>query len=875
MGSVDHSLKRLWPFEDERSTTASGTSTPAGPQQRSEMLEPVETQTTCFGSIVDAKAQMRSSSHRVPNGSVKAFSLTQEGDYFTLEYGGHHFARLSKGLCSTFRAISITQQVHFRAFVQEKDWNVAEAPPTNFALELNVYGPKDKADEVGKILSKQHQFLQKPRYEMEGVEYYNPQLLRLNGHLEPVANEFVDLSREGLAQMASSRVEDQPNVPESTAVDSILDSLSHNVSLRSIPVDGRIKSVLLPHQKEAIDFIFQREIGTVPSELSLWRYNEIDADEPFYHHVFSGAKCPKQDETKGGIIADEMGLGKSLVVLSTVAGTLDRSENFAAQEHQALRKQSSRRIPSKATLILAPSSLLIDSWVEEIRKHTHPGGLSFHKHLGPSRHAETALLRERMIVFTTYATVATEYCRGDSPLAKIDWFRIVLDEAHDIRNRLTKQFQAVTSLSAQHRWCLTGTPIQNTLEDLGALVSFLKVPIMEKAPTFRKFIMNPISSGSTSEPRFRKLRTLLQTICLRRTRDLLKLGEPIEQTRRISFTPSEQADYDSLFQQCREEIDRVVCGRGGKKGNTNSTMLESLLRLRLFCNNGTSEAVLQKDAKGVPADPDELLTYLQQHDQNVCTYCSGVIYSINDSSKTDGGIFLSSCCHLVCRNCLPHHRAQKDGCPSCATDGSVPMLAEASSNDEFQLEGMCEPHWTEHYPSKLLRLLSDLREDPTHKSIVFSSWKKTLGVVGRLLDIHGIRFDIIDGTLSLPKRIKVLKDFRSPDGANILLMTLGTGAVGLNLAIASRVYLLEPQWNPHIESQAIGRVLRLGQTAQVVIIRYIMRNTIEESNVLSKQEKKRQLAGGGFRNGKTVQPEKLHALLNVFHVHSASKLRDA
>jgi SWI/SNF-related matrix-associated actin-dependent regulator of chromatin subfamily A3 len=63
-------------------------------------------------------------------------------------------------------------------------------------------------------------------------------------------------------------------------------------------------------------------------------------------------------------------------------------------------------------------------------------------------------------------------------------------------------------------------------------------------------------------------------------------------------------------------------------------------------------------------------------------------------------------------------------------------------------------------------------------SIVFSSWKKTLTLVGELLQSNGMRYDLIDGSLSLTDRIKVLKDFRSPMGANILLMTLGTGAVG-------------------------------------------------------------------------------------------------
>ena len=64
-------------------------------------------------------------------------------------------------------------------------------------------------------------------------------------------------------------------------------------------------------------------------------------------------------------------------------------------------------------------------------------------------------------------------------------------------------------------------------------------------------------------------------------------------------------------------------------------------------------------------------------------------------------------------------------------------------------------------------------------SIVFSSWKKTLDLAARLLEFHGMRYDVIHGGLALPKRLKVLGGFKSPTGPNILLMTLGTGAVGL------------------------------------------------------------------------------------------------
>ncbi|XDG06032.1 hypothetical protein ABKA04_005647 [Annulohypoxylon sp. FPYF3050] len=393
-----------------------------------------------------------------------------------------------------------------------------------------------------------------------------------------------------------------------------------------------------------------------------------------------------------------MGLGKSLVILSTIAGSLDRANTFVNNEKQLRVSQPLNKVASGATLILVPSSLLIDNWVDEIRKHTNPGTLPFHKHLGPERHKETNLLYERPVVFTTYATVAAESRRGNNTLANINWFRIVLDEAHEIRNRTTKQFQAIASISASHRWCLTGTPIQNSLDDLGALVSFLKNPRLTAAFLF-------------------------------------------------------------------------------------------LLAVIWFA----------------------IIAYL--------TIARKVILPLNNLSID---------------------------------------LTRSNNN------GIRPAH---QYPSKLQALLSDIRQSSTHKSIVFSCWKKTLNLVQELLNISNIRCVMVDGSLPLAQRLKVLKEFRSPTGANILLMTLGTGAVGLNLAIASRIYLLEPQWNPSIESQAIGRALRLGQTAEVVIMRYIVRDTIEDKNVLSRQERKLELAGGGFNKRKDMQPDRLQALQDVFGVN--------
>ncbi|KAJ2989303.1 hypothetical protein NUW58_g3536 [Xylaria curta] len=874
------SRKRAYPFRTEEQSYAPmlASIVPPDLQHMGNNLDSNVNWNTCFGSIIGVKVQMHTVdglnqwSDRA-NSVVQSVDIVREGDYFALKCGETKFGRLNKGLCRQLHDMVSKQQIHIYAYVSIKDWNTAisswnRSTPTFISAEINVYGARADAKEVGGILSKSRIFLQMPRHGLDGIEYYNPHILKIEGYPELVTFEqsqsqaFTEHASE--TPEASDEAEARSN--DTAVVDSILDSLSHHNELREIAIVPDIRSTLLHHQKEAVDFVFQREIGQISSDLSLWKYNDVDGDEPFYQHILSGAKRPERAEARGGIIADEMGLGKSLVILSTIAGSLGRAKDFVDAENQQTASQPLRTMASGATLILAPSSLLIDNWVDEIRKHTNPGTLPFHKHLGPERHKEIHLLHEQPIVFTTYATVAAEFRRGDNTLAKINWFRIVLDEAHEIRNRATKQFQAVASIPALQRWCLTGTPIQNSLEDLGALVSFLRVPILEKAPTFRKFITNPINS--TSRSRFRNLQAMLQAVCLRRTRQLLDLPEPVPKLRRLQLTSLEQSQYQDLITQCKICIDMAVSQRG--KSNANSAVLESLLKLRLFCNNGRSNVVLENGPTGLSLlDSDEVLIYLQQQGQNICTYCSGTIYFVNEAVETDGGIFISSCCHLVCHNCLPHHRAQKRRCPICALkDGSTPQptlqpRSMHTSPVKPKKSSITRP--VGPYPSKLLALLSDIRQNSSHKSIVFSCWKKTLTLAGGLLQDQGIRYNIIEGSLPLAERIKVLKDFRSPVGANILLMTLGTGAVGLNLAIASRIYLLEPQWNPSIESQAIGRALRLGQTAQVVIIRYVMIDTIEENDVLFRQKRKLELAGGGFK-GKDIEPERRQALLNVFGV---------
>ncbi|KAG8671021.1 hypothetical protein FPOAC1_004258 [Fusarium poae] len=126
--------------------------------------------------------------------------------------------------------------------------------------------------------------------------------------------------------------------------------------------------------------------------------------------------------------------------------------------------------------------------------------------------------------------------------------------------------------------------------------------------------------------------------------------------------------------------------------------------------------------------------------------------------------------------------------------------------------------------SKMSAVINNIKESCLNtnlKSVVFSSWRDTLDILAAMLTAEGILF-------RLDPYIKVL------------LISINTGAVGLTLTEANMVHIVEPQWNPTIEEQAIARVVRMGQTRPVSVYKYIMNESVEQS-VLKLQERKTQI----------------------------------
>ena len=144
---------------------------------------------------------------------------------------------------------------------------------------------------------------------------------------------------------------------------------------------------------------------------------------------------------KGGILADEMGLGKSAQLIATMLGN-----------------------PKKSTLIVVPKSI-ITQWANEIRKFAPQ--LSVHIFDGPKRR-----LKEADIVIMPYSLLSTP---EETPIHRHVWDRVILDEAHEIRNKSSRLFKSVCRLKTDIKWIVTGTPVFNSMNDFVSLCAFLGI----------------------------------------------------------------------------------------------------------------------------------------------------------------------------------------------------------------------------------------------------------------------------------------------------------------------------------------------------------------------------------------------------------------
>ncbi|KAI0875702.1 hypothetical protein GGS24DRAFT_454080 [Hypoxylon argillaceum] len=336
---------------------------------------------------------------------------------------------------------------------------------------------------------------------------------------------------------------------------------------------------LLPHQIEGVEWMRNRELGPVKK-----------------------GKVPK-----GGLLADDMGLGKTLQSISLILTNAKPADKHPGVE--------------KTTLVVAPLAL-IRQWEAELKEKIEESHrLKVLVHHGPQRTRRFEDLRRYDVVITTYQILVSEHNHsGDSVKAGcfgLHWYRVILDEAHTIKNRNAKATKACYDLRSVYRWCLSGTPLQNSLDELQSLVKFLRIKPYDDLREWRDHFELPMKNGK-GHVAIRRLHSVLQCFMKRRTKDILKQdgalsigpgqsngdekdGKSAAPSFKVTerkvvaiaaqFAPAERRFYDRLEQRTDKSLEAMMRGKVNY-----ASALVLLLRLRQACNHPKLvEGKLEKD----------------------------------------------------------------------------------------------------------------------------------------------------------------------------------------------------------------------------------------------------------------------------------------
>ncbi|XP_020095500.1 helicase-like transcription factor CHR28 isoform X3 [Ananas comosus] len=609
--------------------------------------------------------------------------------------------------------------------------------------------------------------------------------------------------------------------------------------------------------------------------------------------------------------------------------------------------------PAAGTLVVCPTSVL-RQWAEELQnKVTSKANLSFLVYHGSNRTKDPNDLAKYDVVLTTYAIVSMEVPKqplvdkdeeekvkpdtstssvghiggkkrkipGSSvknpklektmenalfesaarPLARVGWFRVILDEAQSIKNHRTQVARACWGLRAKRRWCLSGTPIQNAVDDLYSYFRFLRYDPYAAYKSFCSMIKVPINRNPTNG--YKKLQAVLKTIMLRRTKGTLIDGQPIitlppktVTLKKVDFSMEERTFYSTLEAESREQF-KVYADAGTVKQNYVNILL-MLLRLRQACDHPLlvkgydSSSVWRSSlemAKKLPMEKQQNLLSCLEHCSAICTIC-------NDAPED---AVITICGHVFCHQCICEHLTGDDSiCPSAGCKVRL-NVASVFSRGTLQSAlsgvtgGECCPNdsgsemtqaglfYDSSKVRTALQILQSLpraaRQDSsmttksaklndetaeisdgknfgpiissdscvTEKAIVFSQWTGMLDLLEVPLKDSSIQYRRLDGTMSVAAREKAVKDFNTRPEVSVMIMSLKAASLGLNMVAACHVLLLDLWWNPTTEDQAIDRAHRIGQTRPVTVSRLTVKDTVED-RILALQQRKREMVASAF-----------------------------
>ncbi|RMJ17029.1 hypothetical protein CDV36_003298 [Fusarium kuroshium] len=728
-----------------------------------------------------------------------------------------------------------TLDLHVFCTIEDSSQQKTRSTPLQCTLEITVYGPLELFDEIGTWFEDYQVYLQDPRDCHIDARYCNPH--RLSSDDLPSCPFLSEVISKG------SKTLHLENMPQQ---EDLLDMLGGHDDLEETEQPQAINGSLRRHQKQALTFMLLREQGWAfrDKRPDVWEMIDTDQGRIFLNRISNASQPEEPPQCYGGIIADPMGLGKTLTMIALAATDLNRNNTD-------MDTSEDFQLSVSTTLVVVPPPL-IGTWEEQLSEHVHQGGMKWHRHHRETRLSSTNELDRLNIVLTTYHTVSAEWNSGNgvrnSLLFSVRWARIILDEAHLIRNGNSKMSQAVCALESKSRWAVTGTPIQNRLGDLATLFKFIRAYPYTDRRCFDVDISRLWKSGEYDEA-IKRLKRLSACMLLRRPKATINLPARQDLQCPVNFSTEERALYDNLRQKAIMSIDQALKkdlehSRNGMYVN----VLQQIESLRLVCNLGLHYHMRHDKAPQTSPEGESWASTAQgtfnvqrEMDPPVCIQCYSTLEItetlLEDPSVPQQSAQFFSCLRFICADCTQkiaqsRHAAKCGHNPRCSmafvsTNSSALESSQEETQTKMRAMGLS---------SKVEALITNIKNLPgSEKCIVFSTWRLTLDMVEAGLEQASIPSVRFDGKVPQNERQDIVERFRADPSVRVMLLTL-------TLTVATRAYLMEPHWNPTLEEQALARIHRIGQTREVTTVRFYVRDSFEQ-HVMEVQDSKKHLAG--------------------------------
>ncbi|KAF6072606.1 SNF2 N-terminal domain family protein [Candida albicans] len=531
-----------------------------------------------------------------------------------------------------------------------------------------------------------------------------------------------------------------------------------------------------------------------------------------------------------GILADEMGLGKTLQCISFLSHLIENGINGPF-------------------LVVVPVSTL-SNWYNEIRKFAPK--IKVTKYIGTKQERNDIDLLQQQettnIILTSYEISIRDF----NKLVKINWKYLIVDEGHRLKNSQCLLIKILKKLNVSNRLLLTGTPLQNNLNELWSLLNFILPDIFHDLELFQQwFNFDELTelAGELEETLIKNLHTILKPFMLRRLkRDVIKnLPPKKEYLLHIPMTKLQKKIYydavnDKLFDSLVETNLKAFI-KFNHEELFNGFDVDEYLKTRRQRDSFMETGGLSK-LRGSRSDRNSLKRSYKEADSDE----EFEIMDAEDDSLTGRGNTTPSYDEALVKI---RHIKSKTKIQSILIDAIYQDILKEAKHLKLQnlkmiqLRNICNsPFIYYNYPildqaevirnSAKFQVLNQLLPpllSSGHKVLIFAQFTKVLDLLEDWLEesplSHG-KICRLDGSTNHQIRDEQISQFNNNPKFKVFLSSTRAGGLGINLVAADTVILMDNDWNPQMDLQVIDRVHRIGQINPVKIFRFVIKDSIEE-----------------------------------------------